>query len=527
MKTILSILLAAAIAITVKAQVPAFNSYPDAKATIYLDFDGEHIQGTSWNWSGPINAQPATLSIAQITEIYKRVAEDFAIFDLNITTDSAAYGLAPDTSRMRIVVTPTSQWYGRVGGVSYVGSFTWGDDTPAWVFSTLLENDIKKVAEAISHEAGHTLGLHHQSKFDLNCNMTHEYYGGRGSGQIGWAPIMGVGYYKNLTTWFNGPNAMGCTSFQSDIDVIAGGTNFFGLRDDDHPDMHTGASLLGMEMPYSAAGIINNSSDKDVFKFVLNRTNNFRLSAIPKNVGSGNAGANIDIKVALLNQSADTIGRYNPADLLNVGIDTNLNMGTYYLVVDGAANANLDEYGSLGYYNLSASVLELLPVHRLFLAGSANDNGHNLTWTYRADEVVKETIIETSGDGIHFNFLAKLPASAASFSWKPIDDHAVYYRVKVVIAADGKAFYSNIIEVGQSTSEKDIDVISRIVTDDISIRTRKNFAYQLFDATGRMLQRGTLTPGSNQIYTSGMKSGVLFLRLQHKNETFTEKFIKR
>jgi hypothetical protein len=75
--------------------------------------------------------------------------------------------------------------------VSYVGSFTWGDDTPGWVFSGLLNNNIKYIAEAVSHEAGHTLGLQHQSNYDAECTKTSEYGQGQGTGEISWAPIMG------------------------------------------------------------------------------------------------------------------------------------------------------------------------------------------------------------------------------------------------------------------------------------------------------------------------------------------------
>ena len=90
--------------------------------------------------------------------------------------------------------------------------------------------------------------------------------------------------------------------------VIAGATNNFGLRADDHLDTHTGATPIAITFASSASGIINSDSDRDVFKFDLLATNNFRLSAIPQNVGSGNEGANVDIRVALLDQNADTIG---------------------------------------------------------------------------------------------------------------------------------------------------------------------------------------------------------------------------
>src|SRR5215204_53507 len=527
MKTFLSILLAAIITVNAYSQVPVISSYSGTSATIFLDFDGHYVAGTPWNWAGPINAQPAALSTSQITEIYNRVAEDYGIFNLNITTDSIEYLAAPATSRMRIIITPTSSWYGSAGGVSFVGSFKWGNETPAWVFSTLLGNSVKKIAEAISHEAGHTLGLQHQSIFDRSCNKTAEYSGGQGTGEIGWAPIMGTGYSRNLTTWHNGTSSMGCSNFQSDIDTIASATNNFGLRNDDHQDTHTAASPIAIGFASSARGIINNASDRDVFTFDLLSTNNFRLSAIPQNVGSGNAGANVDIKVALLDQMADTIGRYNPADLLNVGIDTNLNPGTYYLVVDGVANANLSEYGSLGYYTLSASILSALPIHRLSLTGTINTAVHDLHWNYFSDEIVKEIHVESSKDGIHFSFLTKLESDSRTFSWKPLTNDGTHYRVKVILASDERAYYSNIIVLRTPAAGKSIDVINNIITDDIRVNVEKNFYYQLYDEAGRVLQRGLLQQGSNEILVSRVRKGVLFLRLQHNSEICTEKLIKR
>jgi hypothetical protein len=527
MKILLSAIFSSLFLFHSQAQTPVINSLPGAQATVYLDFDGQYVNGSIWNWAGPIDAQPASFSSDQITEIHTRVAEDFSIFNLNITTDSTVFLAAPPASRMRIIITPTSQWYGPAGGISLVGSFTWGNDTPAWVFSALLGNSVKNVAEAVSHEAGHTLGLQHQSIFDGSCSKVNEYAGGQGSGEIGWAPIMGNGYSKNITTWHNGTNSTGCANFQSDVSIIAGSLNNFGLRDDDHADIHTEASTLSAGENFSASGIINNASDRDVFRFDLSFTNTFSLSAIPHNVGSGNAGANVDIKVALLDQFADTIGRYNPAELLNVGIDTNLNSGTYYLVVDGVANANLPEYGSLGFYTLSASLLNVLPVHRLSLTGKIDARKHDLHWDYFADEAIKEIQVESSSDGIHFNFIAKLDSDNRSFSWEPLDNNTIHYRVKVVIAADERAYYSNIIVLRKAKTGKPVDVINYVITDHLRINVQKNFSYQLFNESGKLIQRGLLKQGSNQIAVPAITPGVLFLRLQNNTETYTEKLIKR
>ena len=46
-------------AMTIHAQIPLLNSYTPAYATVYLDFDGQHVEGSIWNRQGPIDANPA------------------------------------------------------------------------------------------------------------------------------------------------------------------------------------------------------------------------------------------------------------------------------------------------------------------------------------------------------------------------------------------------------------------------------------------------------------------------------------
>ena len=117
------LLFAAAIVIhlNVKAQTVKLSSLPSAKATVFLDFDGEYITGTSWNWSGPIDAKAASLNNTEIAEIFNRVAEDYRPFNLNITTSAEVYLAAPFDQRIRIVITPTSAWYGRLSIVAEGG----------------------------------------------------------------------------------------------------------------------------------------------------------------------------------------------------------------------------------------------------------------------------------------------------------------------------------------------------------------------------------------------------------------------
>src|SRR3712207_2404364 len=94
----------------VGAQQPAWDSYPEAGAVIFLDFDGHTVEGTSWNGTGAIVCAPANLKTAQMQEIFNRIAEDYRPFRINITTDSTRYWQAPLRQRMRVVFTTSSDW---------------------------------------------------------------------------------------------------------------------------------------------------------------------------------------------------------------------------------------------------------------------------------------------------------------------------------------------------------------------------------------------------------------------------------
>jgi hypothetical protein len=507
-----------------KAQTPLLNSYPSAQATVYIDFDGQFVTGTAWNYNGDINAAASGFNSAAITQIFSRVAEDYRPFDLNITTDSTVYWNAPANKRVRVIVTPTSQWYGASGGVAYVTSFTWGDNTPAWVFSALLHNNTKWVAEAVSHEVGHTLGLQHQSVYDANCNKTAEYSLGLGTGEIGWAPIMGAGYYQNHTTWNIGPNTVNCSTIQNDFDIIRT-NNGFGLRPDDYGDNNANATTINIVADtFAVNGLINTSSDLDVFKLVIPNPTIFNLSAIPQNVGTGDDGANVDIKVTLMNGN-DTINSYNPLTLLNAGVDTNLNAGTYYLVVDGVGNVYHNDIGSIGLYNLIGSIASLLPVIDLQLTGNVNNNTHQLSWSFQTGETIKQVIIESSADGQHFSTLTTLNPAIKTFSYQPLGNEIIYYRLKVITAGNEQSYISSIISLRSKTAVSGVQIINNTGSN-FTVNSGGNYIYQLLTTGGQLISSGKLIAGINQLPAFAAK-GLLLLRCSNGNQSFTQKLIKQ
>ncbi len=550
-KTILSIFLCIGTLIA-NAQVPKLSSLPTASSAIFLDFDGHTVAGTSWNVSGPIECGASGLNDAQITEIFNRIAEDYRPFNINVTTDSTKYWSAPATKRMRVIFTVTSSWYGNSGGVAFTNSFTWGDNTPCFVFSALLNNNIKFISEAGAHEAGHTLGLRHQSAYDANCVKTSDYNYGAGAGEIGWAPIMGVGYYQNLSQWHNGPNSTGCTSTQDDLSVISGNTNGFGYRADDHQNTITTATTAPFSNnQFTINGIIEKPADQDLFKYSMTQSGRFQLSAIPYSVGAGNAGSDLDLQVSLLNGSQTVIGVYNPGTLLNSFIDSTLNIGTYYLRVEGRGNTFSSGYASLGSYALQANYVSenpttppadttTAPAPTITLDAVIAKTKHNLSWKISSTQVISKLVIELSSDGIIYNKLAETLTSATSYSYTSSANIA-YYRLNVTFANLTQA-YSNIAKVetlikvtkgvGPSRTPATTASFPELITNMINsnslkINSPRKFNYSVMDLNGRSINHGPLTIGANSITVNNLINGIYLIRYTDGHEQWTEKFVKQ
>jgi len=358
------------------SQTFQLNSLFGANHTIYLDFNGHTTTNTLFNsqlTSGnPIATPPfsldgnnlfSDLELEMIQKIWERVAEDFRPFQVNVTTQEPPTGMlirsgGSDTLwGVRVVIGPETWYPGSPGGAAYVGSFNWNSDTPAFVFTNHLGNSEKNIAEAISHEVGHTLGLSHDG------NSVVVYYEGHGSGPTGWAPIMGNGYLRELTQWSRGEYP-GANNTEDDLLVITStGGNGFGYRADDHGNSLLSASLLNnVSGGVSAAGIIERNTDIDYF-----RLNTFSGN-VSLNIEPFYRSPNLDIWARVHDSIGTVIATSNPTHSLGASFSLNLNPNsTYYVSVTGTGKpASITEngysdYGSLGAYTIQGFVAPHLP----------------------------------------------------------------------------------------------------------------------------------------------------------------------
>jgi hypothetical protein len=150
------------------------HSRPGAPRTILLDFTGHTTTGTAWN---AVSGRPASIVTPpystdadtttftdtekrNIIAIWRAVAEDYAPFDVDVTTDEYDAAGNPisivDKGSRAIIGGSSMDWYGAsAGGVAYVGVFGAAFYEGAFVFPAQLGNGaVKYVAEAISHEVG-------------------------------------------------------------------------------------------------------------------------------------------------------------------------------------------------------------------------------------------------------------------------------------------------------------------------------------------------------------------------------------
>jgi hypothetical protein len=361
--------------------LPLHHSKPGAPWTLYVDVESQtvlvsqamrlmlNLRVSTITTSGlTLDADSTTFNVDEqqvVSRIWGRVAEDWAPFDVDVTTERPASFATSPWGGPRVIwniVTRTEtilgfragSLYGIAAAANLCGISTQFLGQPTFTFwaNTGAANH-SDLADTISHEAGHVVGLVHDGA--RIGGSTVEYYGGNGDGPTSWGPIMGSPIARNVTQWSAGdyPNASNLgvcgPGLQDDVAHIA---QTFGRRADEAGN--TDAEAAPLAAPTRA--VITETTDVDVF--ALPRADDVRIQITPFRAGEQTDGGNLDVAAEIVNGAGLVVVRTDDVTQTAAELSALLPPGQHFLRVQASADpANYPAYGSLGQYTVTGTFI--------------------------------------------------------------------------------------------------------------------------------------------------------------------------
>jgi len=285
-----------------------------------------------------------------------------------------------------------------------LNSFSSNVDDPCFVFtvSGFRANEIAGIA---SHEVGHTVSLLHQGNLNGTNPIAQEYFGGHGTGALSWSPIMGNGL-RPVNQWAKG-EYQGANRTQDNLVAIANLTSGIPPVADDFGDTRDTATFAP-GLSTTVGGVIGSTADVDMIRINAGRGN---LVITPK---VSLVAPNLRLQIRVMDATGKVLGTYvgsgavgrmapNP---ITVAIPTE---GMHFIELDGIGNGTgvtegYTEYGSIGYYSLTASWPD--PVNKPPVANATLTTGSPYDYQAQPGAMVNfNGTLSTDPDGIIVRYI--------------------------------------------------------------------------------------------------------------------------
>lgn len=368
--------------------VPAFqnplslNSNPSGDVDLFLSFAGGLIDGASPLLNGRVAgrgdyalqaydtdgdfANFSAAELAEMEEIWARVAEDFRPFNVNVTTVRPA-SLA-DGEAMEVIIGGDGAIIGGPDYFALTGAFSnSAEPNTGGVFPGVYEagdvNDARNTAWRVSSTFAQMLGLDNHAEY--NAGGTRLSDRDPGTSELG--PILGQPENSLRDVWVDAANSVSAGALQDDLAFIDAAQNIDFRADD------VGNSL-GFAQPITirtgddiVTGVIETNNDVDVWRFdTLETTATITVSGlnlIDQFPSLNNPGANLDPVLELVDGTGTVIAFSDEPFVvgdptsLTASVTEPLVAGTYFIRV-----SNRGEYGNLGEYTVTIQGVDANPV---------------------------------------------------------------------------------------------------------------------------------------------------------------------
>ena len=230
----------------------------------------------------------------------------------------------------------------------------------------------------------------------------------------------------------------------------------------------------------------------------------------------------IDYNLTATYDQSDVVG--TESNLLNIkfsGATGEINGPTN--ILDNTINFTAQN----SFSDFTAANSAALPIELADLKAKNQNGNVSLDWVTNCEKGSDRFDVERSANGKDWAKLGDVKAkgycSVASY-YNFMDNNAAngvnYYRLKM-LDADGKFSFSNVVNATIQNAKGNLSLSPNPAFDRVNLNISQNGKYNIFDATGKNIESGTLQ--GTQLNVNHLQSGIYFLKVN--NETL--RFVKQ